>query len=150
MSGIIEDSKVTEIEKQVILEIEESIGYKFEILDKDEFFYALPPAFYSILEPKYGWPPNNDIFYEYKDINDKCQLAICIENIHIIGLSIKFHPKLSPVDISQLPKSFKNLKFLNYLVINHHYLKNIHQFLDYLPNFTEFRISFIDTYTFRI
>ncbi len=134
MSEIFEDSEVTEIEKHVVLEIEDIFGYKFEILDKDEFFYALPPVFYSILEPKYGWPPTDDIFEEYDDVNDKCRLAICIENNHIIGLSIRFHPRLLPIDISHLPESFKNLKFLNYLVINYHYLKNIHQFLDCFPN----------------
>ncbi|KKM76028.1 hypothetical protein LCGC14_1384270, partial [marine sediment metagenome] len=134
MSKRIEDTDVSEPEKKVIVEIEKLVGFKFEILEKNEFFYALPSDFYSILEPKYGWPPTDDIFKKYDDMKDRCRLSICVENNHIIGLSIQFHPKLLPIDISQLPKSFKNLKFLNYLVINHHYLKNIHQFLDYIPN----------------
>ncbi|KKN43455.1 hypothetical protein LCGC14_0703080 [marine sediment metagenome] len=133
MSKSIETSEITELEKEAIIEIEENIRYKFEILDENEFIYALRPDFYSILQPKYGWPPNNDIFAEYEDINDKSRLAICIEKNHIIGLSIKYHPRLLPVDISHLPESFENVKFLKYLVFNQPYLKNLHQFLDHLP-----------------
>ena len=126
---MIEELFVSEKEKQAIIEIEEIIGYKFEILDKDELFYAFPPDFYSILKPKYGWPPENDVFKEYEDINNICGLAICIENNQISGLSIRFHPKLMPIRISQLPESFKDIKFLKYLTITQHKLKNMHEFV---------------------
>ncbi|MHA2010199.1 MAG: hypothetical protein ACXADW_16140 [Candidatus Hodarchaeales archaeon] len=109
MSKSVEDCEVSELEKQVIIKIEEELGYKFEILDIDEFFYALPPSFYSILIPKYGWPPTDDIFDKYDDLDVKSHLAIVIESNPVIGLSIIFHPKLLPIDISQLPKSFENL-----------------------------------------
>ncbi len=133
MSNDIKNSKAYEIEKQVIIDIEEEIGYKFNILDKEEFFYAFRPIFYSLLELKNGWPPNNDKWQKYQDIEDKCLLAIVIESDHITGLSIQDDPR-TPIKISQLPKSFKNLKFLKYLVIGNRHIINIHQFLEHLSN----------------
>lgn len=133
MSNFIEDSKVCEIEKQIIIEIEKQIGYKFNILDREEFFYVFRPIFYSLLETKYGWPPNNAIFEKFQDIEDKSLLAINIEGEHITGLSIQDDP-ITSIEISHLPESIKNLKFLKYLTINNYKIKNVHQFLKDLRN----------------
>lgn len=129
----IENRRVDEIEKKAINDIESIIGYKFNILEKNELFYAFRPLFYPLLEIKYGWPPINDIFEEIEEINNKVLLAIVIEDDHITGLSINFDPRIS-FDITELPESFKNLKYLRYLVINVRSIKNVHQFLDKFPN----------------
>ncbi len=132
MEENVEDLPIPKSEKLAIKEIEGLIGYRFNILEENEFCYACNAILYYQLKPKFDWLPIDDNFEVFSDIKDKTVLSITIGNGYIIGISITYHPKIE-FHIKELPESFQNLKHLKYLVLDYRSISNLHHFFEHLP-----------------